>query len=123
MSRPRETPRRVAGASIGAAILFLLLAGTSDAAAGTWTGKIGDSMCGATHAMDANSKQTDADCVRSCVKGGEKYVFVTGDKTYEIANQDFAGLDHAAGATVQVTGEIDGEKIRVTRIVPAPKEK
>jgi len=80
-------------------------------------------MCGASHAMDANSKQTDADCVRSCVKGGEKYVFVTGDRTYEIANQDFAGLDRAAGATVQITGEIEKEKVRVTRIVPAPKEK
>jgi hypothetical protein len=45
----------------------------------TWTGKISDSMCGATHKKTAEhgtSNISDRDCALACVKAGGKYVFV-----------------------------------------------
>lgn len=90
----------------------------------SWTGVIGDSMCGASHAMEGGgSEASDAACVISCVEGGEKYVLVSEGKRLEIANQDFAGLAPAAGIEVRLDGEVDGEKIRVTRIEPLRKPK
>jgi hypothetical protein len=57
-------------------------------AAQTWTGKISDSMCGATHkAMEHGGKKlSDRDCVQACLKDGAKYVFVSEGKVYDVTN-------------------------------------
>jgi len=39
----------------------------------SFTGKIGDSMCGAKHMMPGES---DKDCTLDCVKHGAKYILV-----------------------------------------------
>lgn len=105
-----------------AAVVFL--AAGSGAAEPSWTGVIGDSMCGASHSMDGGGNEmSDAACVISCVKGGEKYVLVSEGKSLEIANQDFAGLAAAAGTQVLVEGETEGGRIRVTKIEPLRKPK
>ena len=67
-------------------------------AADSWKGQISDAMCNAKHAdgEHGTKKMTDQQCVEACVKGGAKYVFIgDGDKVYNIANQNFAGLKDA----------------------------
>ncbi len=83
----------------------------------TWTGKISDDMCGANH-----GGKPDRECTQSCVKDGSKYVFVAGDKVYKIANQDDKALATHAGHTVNLTGEMKGDTITVSKIeMPSKK--
>lgn len=90
------------------------------AAGQTVTGVVTDSMCKMNHAMmqKGAKKMSDHDCTVACVKSGQKYVLTSGDKTYEIANQDFSGLERNAGATVKATGQVsaDGKAITVTKL-------
>jgi hypothetical protein len=60
---------------------------------------------------------TDRECTQACIKAGGKYVFVTGGKVYKIANQDDADLVTHAGHTVQLTGDMSGDTITVSKIV------
>jgi hypothetical protein len=88
----------------------------------SWTGQISDSACGASHAkmLSAHSNlKTDRDCTLACIKGGSKYVFVTGGQVYQIDNQSFADLEKRAGETVQVTGDMKGNTITVSKISTA----
>ena len=90
------------------------------ASAAEWTGKISEAMCGLKH----NEKTTgDKGCVESCVKRGSSYVFVSGDKVYKIANQDFADLKTHAGDTVVLTGDMKDDTVTISKLdVPAPKK-
>jgi hypothetical protein len=103
-------------------IAFYLLAGgfASFAAQQTWTGQISDSMCGADHsAMAHDGKKVNAhDCTLACVKDGGKFVFVSGGKTYDIANQNLPDLTKHAGHTVELTGDVDsgGKAITVSKV-------
>ena len=58
----------------------LALAGTLSAADAprTFTGVITDTLCGATHAM--MKAQSDAACVKLCVKGSGQYALFDGQK-------------------------------------------
>jgi hypothetical protein len=106
--------------------LFVGLSGFAQAAEKTWTGKISDNMCGASHAkMLAQHKdaKTDRDCTQACIKGGGKYVFVSNGKVYNIDNQDLAQLQEHAGHTVRLTGEMKGDTITVSKIVMPAKKK
>lgn len=79
------------------------------ASEGSWTGRIGDSMCGA--------KTTDAACVKKCAEGhGAKYVFVNdGDnKIFNLDPQDKVAAH--AGHHVTVKGTVDGDTIKVSDI-------
>jgi hypothetical protein len=102
-------------------VLLLGFTTLASAADKTWTGKISDSMCGASHAamisQHAGAKMTDRDCTQACIKAGGKYVFVTDGKVYNIANQDDADLATHAGHTVQLTGDMSGDTITVSKIV------
>jgi len=62
-------------------------------------------------------KASERDCTLACVKDGGKYVFVSEGKTYTLANQDYAGLQLHAGHTVQLTGDMQGDSITVSKIV------
>jgi hypothetical protein len=106
-------------------ILFasVLAAGLSAAFAAdqTVTGVLTDSMCKSNHAMmqKGATKMSDHDCTVACVKMmGQKYVLASGDKVYEIANQNFAGLEKSAGGTVKATGQVsaDGKSITLTKL-------
>ena len=80
--------------------------------AGEWTGTISDAKCGAKH-VDASEKSQA--CVKGCVKGGAKAVFVTADgKVLNIANQDQVA-DHL-GHKVTVTGKVDGDTLTVDSV-------
>lgn len=111
---------------MAAAVAILVSASATLAADQTWTGTISDSTCGHSHKSaieHAGQKLTDADCTRACVKGGGKYVFVSGNKVYEIANQDFAGLDANAGGSVKLTGEATGNTVRISALKAAARPK
>jgi hypothetical protein len=100
--------------------LFILLATAAfcaSAAEQTWAGQISDSMCGAHHGM----KLSPHDCTVACVKHGAKYVFVHAGKVYNIANQDFAGLEKNAGYPIKLTGDLSGDTITVAKIAMAGK--
>ena len=106
-------------------VATMVLAGASVgfAADKTWTGKISDSSCGASHiAAEHGKKMSDADCTATCVKGGAKYVFVVKGKVYQIENQTNPDLAAHAGHTVMLTGEMKGDSITVSKIA-MPKAK
>jgi hypothetical protein len=92
---------------------------STTAFADSWTGKISDSMCGAHHKSSAehgNAKLSDRECTEACIKNGGKYVFVSKGKVYTIDNQDYAGLAEHAGHTVNLTGDMSGDSIKVSDI-------
>ena len=91
----------------------------------TLNGKISDAMCGAKHAEGEHDgkKMTDAECVEACLKHGAKYVFVSGDKVYKIANQDLPGIKANAGKNVTVTGETKGDTVTIAKIEAAKPAK
>jgi len=84
----------------------------------TWTGTLSDAKCAAKHAKTEHGggSADDSECVKKCVEGGGKYVFVAGAKTYTIANQDFSSLKNHAGHQVALTGEMKGDSITVSKI-------
>ena len=96
------------------------------AAPETWTGKVSDAMCGADHKANGGTMQKDHDCAVSCAKKGS-YVFVTekDKKTviYKIANQTMAELTQHAGHTIELTGELKGDTITVSKVVMLPVKK
>ncbi len=101
-----------------------ILMSAAPAWAATWSGTISDSMCGVKHQTGEHDgkKMTDRDCTEACIKGGAKYVFVTGDKVYKIANQDFAGLKAHAGHKVTLTGDMKDDTITVAKVeIPSAK--
>lgn len=102
------------GWTIAAVALALVLLPATVATADSWTGWISDDHCGAKGA-----KAGHEDCAKKCVKGGGKYVFVTGaDQTvFAIDNQELAGQH--LGHEVKVSGTVDGTSIKVESIAPA----
>ncbi len=81
----------------------------------TFTGEVGDAMCGRKH-MEGS---TPADCTRACVAHGSKFALVVGDKIYTLDNADkaaLATLDKQAGKTATVTGTLDGDTIEVSSV-------
>jgi hypothetical protein len=102
-----------------AAAMVFAAAPLASAADKTWNGTITDSKCAAKHAKGGDA---DHECVTKCASGGEKYVFMSGGKTYQIANQDFAGLKAHGAHKVALTGEMKGDAITVSKIdMPAAK--
>lgn len=97
--------------------------GANGFAASTLTGVISDSMCGASHdAMtEHGSKMTDKQCTAGCVQHGAKYVFVENGKVLQIANQNLKELPTVAGDKVQVTGDVKGDTITITKVEAAKK--
>jgi hypothetical protein len=76
-----------------------------------FSGVITDSHCCARHLQD--SGKSPAECVRSCVRHGAKYVLVDGDANYVLAGNPgvFAGL---AGQRARILGTLDGDVLTVT---------
>lgn len=103
---------------MASAIVAVLWFGAGPSAGETWTGKISDSSCGASHdtMTEHGKKGTDKDCTLMCVKKGSRYVFVNEGKVLKIANQDFKGLQQFAGETVRLTGDLKDDMITVTKI-------
>jgi len=95
----------------------------SFAASMTMTGMISDSNCGLSHAKmtSAHAGMTDKACTLACVKGGGKFVFVSGGKVYSIANQNLADLAKNAGDAVSLTGDFNGQTVTVAKVMAEKK--
>lgn len=81
----------------------------------TFTGEVGDSMCGRKHMEDEPAAQ----CTRECVAHGSAYALIVGDKVYTLQTTDKAALDtldKQAGKTATVTGTLDGDTIQVSSV-------
>ena len=94
--------------------MALLTATGAIAADQTWKGAISDKMCGADHTKMAG-KMSDRDCTLACTKGGSPYVLVADRKVYQLINHD-ADLRTHAGHVVNLTGELKGDSIRVSKV-------
>ena len=107
-----------------AAAMMFAAAPLATAAEKTWDGVLSDARCNGKHAKAEHGSQTDSDhdCVTKCVAGGQKYVFVSGGKTYQIANQNFADLKAHGGHKVALTGEMKDDAITVSKIAAAKAE-
>ena len=79
-----------------------------------FSGMITDSHCGARHSRD--SAQDPAECVRSCVRHGAKYMLVNGEAHYILAGSP-AALDRLAGQRARLQGRLDGAVLSVTSAV------
>jgi hypothetical protein len=81
----------------------------------TFTGEVGDAMCGRQH-----MEGTPAECTRACVARGSKFALVVGDKIYVLDTGDkaaLATLDKQAGKNATVTGVLNGDTIEVSSVV------
>ncbi len=94
--------------------MALLTASGAFAADQTWTGAISDKMCGADHKKLAGT-MSDRDCTQACTKGGSPYVLVVDGNVYQLTNHD-ADLRTHAGHVVNLTGELKGDTIRVSKV-------
>jgi hypothetical protein len=105
---------------VGSIMGLVLAAAMSVAAPGappatTFTGSIGDAMCGPKHMPGETAK----DCTLGCVKDGSKYILIdAGGKVFQLSDQKTP--EKFAGANVKVTGTLKGDTITVTSIVAAP---
>jgi hypothetical protein len=85
-----------------------------EAGSQTFAGMITDSGCGARHSRD--SDKTSAECARSCVGRGARYLLVDGDKTHFLAGKR-AQVEKLAGQRVEVVGVLEGDTIRVKAVI------
>ena len=96
------------------------LAATPAAAQQTFTGRLSDSTCGASHQRKAG-ELTDRQCLHACIRALAKYVLVdSNNQVLPIANQDAMGLPLYAGRPVKLTGELKGSAIFVTKVEAIP---
>ena len=82
----------------------------------TFTGEVGDAMCGRKH---MEGEGTPAECTRTCVSHGSKFALVVGDKIYVLDTTDKAALavlDKQAGKNATVTGTLNGDTIEVSSV-------
>jgi hypothetical protein len=101
-----------------AAAILMSTAPALVAAEKTWDGVISDARCAGKHSKDehAATASGDHECSNKCIAGGQKAVFVSGGKTYEIANQDYAGIKDHSGHKIALTGEMKGDSITISKI-------
>jgi hypothetical protein len=105
---------------LGAISLGAALAASSASAAKpqTFTGTVGDAVCGAKHTMDGD----ELSCLRTCIQRGSKYDLVVGDKVYVLDTKDESSsgaLDKLAGQHASVKGEVNGDAIEVKSVAAA----
>jgi len=81
----------------------------------TLTGVVSDAACGAKHSM---TNMSAADCTRMCVKAGQGFALVVGDKVYSLRG-DSAELDKYAAQKVIVKGKLKGTIVAVDSVTPA----
>jgi hypothetical protein len=92
------------------------------AATQAFTGRLSDSMCGASHqAKAAAAGLSDRECLFACIKAQAKYVLVDpNNQVIPIVNQDAMGIPLYAGRPVKLTGERRSEGIFITKVEAIP---
>jgi hypothetical protein len=92
------------------------------AAQQTFTGRLSDHVCAASHqSRAAAGGLTDRECLVACINALARYVLVDKDnQVLPIANQDAMGLPLYAGRPVRITGERKGDAIVVAKVEAIP---
>ena len=86
----------------------------AQAASTTSTGWISDAMCGAKH------MGSGAECAKKCIQGGEKPVFVDGEKNvWSIDNPDAVKAFYGAHVTVKATEDASNKSMHIDSIMAA----
>jgi len=87
-----------------------------------WSGRLSDSMCGASHQMRASAgKLSERECLFECIKGLAQYVLVDDkQQVIPISNQDLGGFPLYAGRPVRITGELKDGAIVAAKIEAIP---
>lgn len=62
--------------------------------------------------------KSPAECTRMCVKQGQKYALIVGEKVYTLEGHE-AEMNKLAGKKSTVKGSVTGETITVQSVVPA----
>jgi hypothetical protein len=100
--------------------LSLVATAAPAAAQQTFSGRLSDSTCGASHQPKA-ARDSDRQCLLACISALAKYVLVDQDgRVIPIANQDAMGLPLYAGRPVKITGERNGDALVVAKIEAIP---
>jgi hypothetical protein len=101
--------------SLAAAALMLSPMAVMAADSSQITGWISDSMCGAKHAG------TGAACVKKCIDGGEKPVFVDDAKkqVWSIDNPDSVKSFYGDHVTVKATADASNKSVHIDSISAA----
>ena len=100
--------------SLLAAFFAIAVVAAQAAGSTTSTGWISDSMCGAKHAGSG------AACVKKCIEGGMKPVFVDPDKhVWDIDNPDAVKAFYGAQVTVTGTEDSGHKTIHIESITAA----
>lgn len=104
-----------------ALLLVVTGLGSGAAAQQTLTGVISDNSCKGHHEEggEAGLPEGAHECTLACVRGGSKFVLVSGDKLYLIAKQDDPKLTELAGAKVTVTGDVKDDVLTIASIAKA----
>jgi hypothetical protein len=97
-----------------AALCAIAVAAAQAAGSITSTGWISDSMCGAKHAGSG------AACVKKCIEGGLKPVFVDADKqVWAIDNPDAVKDFYGEHVTVTATEDASNKSVHIDSIAAA----
>jgi hypothetical protein len=100
--------------SLLAALFAVTVVVAQAAGSTTSTGYISDSMCGAKHAG------TGAACVKKCIEGGMKPVFVDPEKNvWAIDNPDAVKAFYGDHVTVTATEDTSTKSMHIDSIVAA----
>lgn len=79
-------------------------------------GWISDSMCGAKH----SGTTPDAECVKKCISGGEKPVFVDAkNKVWAIENPDSVKDFYGEKVNVSITANNSAKSVHVDMVMAA----
>jgi len=112
---PMATICRLLTTTVAVVMLSLVALGAAEQ---TWVAEISDSACAMKHESGVENVPPPPanECVANCIRGGSKYVIVAGDKVFQIANQNAAGLATLAGSKVKITGELKGDAVTISKI-------
>lgn len=97
-----------------AAAALLLVVGSAWAAEQTLSGTLSDTMCGADHSH-MGAKMSDRDCTQACAAHGGQYALVSSGKVYKLTDHA-SDLKTHAGHAVNLTGDVKGDTIRVSKV-------
>lgn len=102
--------------------LLVCVAAMPAGAQQTFSGRLSDSICGASHQSKASAAAlSDRACIFACLNAPATYVLVDEhNEVIPIANQDAMGLPLYAGRPVKITGERKGAAIFVTKVEAIP---
>lgn len=81
-----------------------------------YEGVVTDTQCGAKHSPDLG--RAAGDCTLACVRGGEHFSLVDGDKMYVLEGEP-ASLKRVAGQRVRIIGTLNGKTILVALVASA----